>query len=77
MSYKIIDPSKNKYPDIAVGDTHFLILTKNISLGISLYDTELPWKPIRWVASSLYTRIIGEPVNEYTHYITVSSKKIN
>ena len=48
-----------------------MILTKNISLGISLYDTELPWKPIRWVASSLYTRKIGEPVNEYTHYITV------
>ena len=71
MSYKIIDPSQNKYPDIAPGDTHFLILTKNISLGISLYDTELPWKPIRWIASSLYTRKIGEPVNEYTHYITV------
>ena len=69
--YKIIDPSQNKYPDIVPGDTHFLILTKNISLGISLYDTELPWKPIRWVASSLYTRKIGEPVNEYTHYITV------
>jgi len=71
MSYKIIDPSKNKYPDIKSGDTHFLILTKNISLGISLYDTELAWKPIRWNASSLYTRKTGEPVNEYTHYITV------
>ena len=70
MSYKINDLSTN-IPDIATGDTHFLILTKNISLGISLYDTELPWKPIRWVASSLYTRKIGEPVNEYTHYITV------
>ena len=75
MSYKITP--QNKYPDIKPGDTHFLILTKNISLGISLYDTELPWKPIRWVASSLYTRKIGEPVNEYTHYITVRLNDID
>jgi len=70
MSYKIADLSTN-IPLIAQGDTHFLILTKNISLGISLYDTELTWKPIRWIASSLYTIKMGEPVNEYTHYIIV------
>ena len=70
MSYKITDLSTN-IPDLSNNDTHFLILTNNISLGISLYDTKLPWKPIRWIASSLYNRKIGEPVNEYTHYVTV------
>ena len=77
MSYKITDPSQNAYPDISNSDTHFLILTKDLSLGISLYDTELAWKPIRWQASSLFTKKDGEPVNEYTHYITVRTIDID
>jgi hypothetical protein len=74
MSYKITDLSTN-IPDLNTGDTHFLILTNDLTLGVSLYGATLAWTGIQWKNNSTYP--VGSYVNIYSHYIVVNIKDID
>tara|TARA_B100001057_G_C22856621_1_gene952899 strand:+ start:1284 stop:2402 length:1119 start_codon:yes stop_codon:yes gene_type:complete len=74
MSYKI--DLTNNYPPIKNTDTHCLILTPDYTIGASLYDTELIWKPIanRWNKSSFHNNT--NIVNEYQYYIVIKVEDV-
>jgi len=74
MPYKITDLSTN-IPDLSGSDTHFLILTNNITLGASLYGANLGWTAISWKNGSTYPAT--EYVNAYSHYLLVNIKDID